>query len=166
MHAEHAQRQLMALGEDALAEEGAHRRHPHLLDELADLQGGARDNRAVADQEDGPEGGLEGLGGRHHRRGTPLARHRVAGEMEGLGLGIEEDLARDVLGHVDENGTRPTGARDVKGLTHHARNVLDVLYQVGVLHAGIGDARDIGLLEGVQTEDKGRALAAYYNERD
>ncbi len=156
----------MGLGKDTLAEEGAHRRYPHLLDELADLLGCARDSRAVPDQEDGPLGGLEGLGGRRHRLGVPLARHRVAWEMEGLGLGIEKDLARYVLGHIDQNGARPAGAREVKGLAHHARDVLDVLDQVGVLHAGIGDARDIGLLEGVQAQNEGRALSADDDERN
>jgi hypothetical protein len=74
-------------------------------------------------------------------------------------------VARDVLGNVDQDRPRATGARDVERLAHRQRQVLDVLHQEVVLDAGPRDPHRVAFLEGVLTDRMRGHLAAQDDHR-
>ena len=74
VHAEHAQGQRVRLGERALAQQRVGDRDLHRLRERAQLRAGARDHRAVADEEHGPLCRVQHLRRAGDLRGVPARR--------------------------------------------------------------------------------------------
>ena len=76
----------------------------------------------------------------------------VPGENHLLGPGVDHLLVLGGLGQVDQDRARSAGLGDVEGLGHDPGDVLCLGDQVGVLGHGVGDAHNIGLLEGVRAD--------------
>ncbi len=161
VHAQHAHGQMMVFGEAALTgERGGHwdiAVHGH----LAELLGGVRDDDPASGIYDGALGG-----GDHARRlddlfGVPLQVGLVAGQAHlghrgGVVVHIRfGDVHRDVYEH--RAGT--ARARYVEGLADDAGQRLLVLDQVAVLDDRQGDTGDVGLLEGIETDEVPADLA-------
>src|SRR5579862_4297617 len=72
----------------------------------------------------------------------------------------------DVFRDVDEHRAGPPRLRDVEGLLHDARYLVDVHDEVVVLHDGQGHAEDVGLLEGAFADHGLRHLAGDRHQRD
>jgi hypothetical protein len=107
----------------------------------------------------------EQLGGRLQELRRHAARDLVAGQVHLVDEGRVARGARDVLGQVDEHGARASGAGDVERLAHHPRDFGHVLDQVAVLDDGVGDARDVRLLEGVFAEARADGLPGEHDHR-
>jgi hypothetical protein len=127
----------------------------------------AGEDDAVAGEDDGLLGGGDerdgflhgtGFGAQHGVRA--VRRGRGGGEVEGRG-----GLLR-VLGDVDEDGARATGARDLEGLTQDGGDVLGAGDEVVVLGDGQGDAGDVDFLKRVGAEDFGGDLAGDADDGD
>jgi hypothetical protein len=78
----------------------------------------------------------------------------VSGHLRNDGLAIEfaRHLLR-VLGDIDKHRTRTAGTGDVKRFADRARNLARMGDQIIVLRDGKRDARDVGLLKRVGTDE-------------
>jgi hypothetical protein len=134
-----------------------------LLGEFQDGLARVRNHGAVADQQDWPA--RLGQEGRRllERRGVGVLGHVVAGQIDLVHEGRRTGRRQHVLGQIDEHRSRPSRVGDEEGFLHHARNVRHVLDQVAVLDGGVGDARDVRLLEAVLAQHGANDLAAQHD---
>ena len=165
VHAEHPLVQRMVLGAGPLAEQRVHDRRLELLGQLHDGRARAGDHRAVPDVEHrlaaaGDEGGRL-----VQRLLVRMSRHRVAGQIHLVGERRAAGGAGDVLGQIHQHRPRAPRAGEIERLARDARDVVGVLHQVGVLHHRVGDAGDVGLLEGVLAEHRRDGLAGEDDHR-
>ena len=105
---------------------------------------------------DTANGGLERLlaqltsshcGSTGKRRDSALHGNRVA-----------EDAGGNILGKVNQDGTRTTASSDLKGLLDAARQLSNRFYHDVPLGAGTGDTNNIGFLESVGSNGTGNDL--------
>ena len=76
--------------------------------------------------------------------------------------GVLEHVARD----VDEDGPGTAGRRDIEGLLHRPRNLVDVANELIVLGDRDRDALDVCLLEAVTADQRTDHLAGDANQRN
>ena len=72
----------------------------------------------------------------------------------------------DVLGDVDNDGTRTAGAGNVECLVQHPGQLVRAFDQVVVLGARARDADGVALLKGIGADQVGRNLAGDADHRD
>ena len=152
MHSEHSEMQRVVFRDGSLAEQGIDHRSVQLFGKQGDGLAGIRDHGAVAHVEHGLLGARKQL-----RQKLQVFRLRVLGQMIAgqvhftgvLGLAGRRS---HVLGQIDQHRARPACGGDVEGLAHHPRHVVGALHQIAVLHHLVGDAGDVGFLEGVFAE--------------
>jgi len=77
--------------------------------------------------------------------------------------GAGQGAVQHVLGQIDEHRPRPSRAGDEEGFFHHARDIGHILDQEAVLDGGVGDARDVRLLEAVLAQHGPDDLAAEHD---
>ena len=75
------------------------------------------------------------------------------------GRGIECFGELYVFGNVDQHGAGPPTARQPECFMHDLRQVFDALHQEIVLGDGLGNAKDVGFLKGVASDEGPRYLA-------
>ena len=159
VHARHLQRERVRVGERALRHQRRDDRDLRLLGERLQLGLGAGVDDAAADVEHR----LLGARDRERRlldlQRVALARGPVAGQVDLLGPAERERRVGDVLRDVDQHRPRAPGRGEVEGLHEHARDVLDLRDEVGVLDDRQEDAGRVGLLEGVRADQVRRDLA-------
>jgi hypothetical protein len=141
----------------------------------------AREAHQFAQQRRGARAGIDHPAARIEYR--PLGRghelHRLADRFHvGVELGLiglvrgaarrRIDAARElhVLRNVDDHRAGAAGARDVKSLVQHARQVGDVLHEIIMLGAVAGDAHRVAFLKGVGADEMGGHLSGDADERD
>ena len=165
VHARHLQRERVRVGERALGHQRRHDRDARLLGERPQLGLGAGVDDAAADVEHR----LLGARDRERRlldlQRVALARRAVAGQIDLLRPAERERRIGDVLRDVDQHRPRAARRGQVEGLHEHARDVLDLRDEVGVLDDRHEDAGRVGLLEGVRADQVRRHLARDDHER-
>ena len=166
MHADHVQRERVALREHAEAHERRRDRDAGLVRELGELLHGA----GAADAAAGVD---ERLVARVHELREAREHLRVAlvggfvadaVELGGERHGRLADL--HVLRQVDEHRAGLAGRGDVERLDDDARQVVHVAHEEVVLRDRARDAAGVGLLEGVVADGPGRDLAGEGDHRD
>ncbi len=113
-------------------------------------------------------GGRDEFGRLAHQHRVAEGHRVVAGEVQLVDRRRPVPLhgrIGDVLGQVDQDGTRPTRCRHVEGGRHDPRDFCRVLDQPIVLGDAHGDARDVALLEGVGPDGARRDLTRHHDER-
>ena len=121
-----------------------------LADELPQLVGGVAGDHAAAGIDNRPLGPLDGRGHLGDLLGPGGRRFgAIAGEVEGDVVVGYHVCELDVFRQVDEDGPRTAGDGDVKGLPHHAGDVIGVGHEVVVFCDRAADLDDRRLLEGV-----------------
>ena len=165
VHAEHAERKLVIIGEGAEAEHGAADRSTELFGEFLHLAAGPADHGAVAHEQQRLLGILEVFGGLLDALGRGVRRDLVAGQVHLVGKRCGAGACGHVLRKVDEHGARTAGARDVEGFLHDAREVVGILHEVGVFHGRERHAARVAFLEGVLAEVRGRRLGGEHHDR-
>ena len=166
VHADHVQRERVALREHAEAHERRRHRDVRLVRELGELlhRVGAADAAAGVDER--PVARVDELReAREHLR-VPLVGGLVADAVELLGErdGGLADL--NVLREVHEHRAGLAGRRDVERLDDDARQVVHVAHEVVVLRDRARDAAGVGFLEGVVADGQGGNLAGERDHRD
>lgn len=101
---------------------------------------------------------LELVGGSRSQVGE-----RVRGDGGLGGDGLSQDGGGDILGQVDQNGAGSARGGNLKGLVDSSRELGDVLDHDVPLGARSGDSDNVGLLEGVSTDNGGQHLAGEDN---
>src|SRR6266581_3064537 len=166
VHAHHAEVQRIACRECAEAEE----RHGHGeisgADEFLKNAHRARNQDAVAGENDGPLRGVEELDG---------ARELLLVVI--LAIALEREIGRSILpvelaggllrvfGHVHEDRPRAAGGCNDKRFAKRPRDIFGAGNNHIVLRDGHGDAGDVGFLEGVRAEELAADLAGDANNR-
>ena len=89
----------------------------------------------------------------------------VAGQVHLLDERRRARRAGHVLGQIDQHRPGAPRRRQVERLARDARDVVRVLHQVGMLHHRVGDAGDVGLLEGVLAQHRRDGLAGEHDHR-
>ncbi len=163
VHAQHAQVKRVVFGHRTLAQQCIHDRGLDLLGKFQNGLARVRDHRAVADQENRPER----LGQKRRRllecHGVGVLGHVVAGQIDLVHEGRRTGRGQHILGQIDEHRPRSARARDEEGFLHHPRDVVHILDQEAVLDRGVGDARDVRLLEAVLAEHGANDLATQHD---
>ena len=159
VHPEHPQAQRVGGGHRAQAHQGLGHRDAHAARKLGKLGRRARPLHAAADVEQRLVALFDRLDRAFDLARIALQRRLVAAQFDSLGI-FENVLGLlHVLGHVNHHRPRAAGARDVEGFLDDPCDVAHVLDQVVVLGAGARDADEIGLLERVVADHRGRHLA-------
>ena len=133
VHAQHPERQRMGLGERPHAVQRADDGDAAAGGELQQLFGGAGNIDAVAGHDDRALGRVDDLGRLADHPGVADLGGPVAAQVDLVGRGFGGGFQEDVLGNVHVDRARPAGGGQMKGLRHHARQVVDVHHQVAVL---------------------------------
>ena len=165
VHAHHPQRQGRGLGEGAQAHEGGADGDVVGLGDGAQERAGAGDDGAAADVEHGAMGLVDGVGQAGDLRGRRLDGGVVGPHRDVLHVGLQGDGLLDVLRDVDEDGAGLAGGGDEEGLGDDARDLVHRAHQVVVLGDAAGDARVVGLLEGVRADESAAHLAGDDDQR-
>ena len=154
VHPEHPHGQGMELIEGALAHQGGGHGQPEALRQGVDDRVGATADGAATDVEQWTPGLANQLKGGLDRAGVRGGRQLEARRNRGAGFhrDVVKFLDTHVLGHVDQDGTRPAAGGDQEGLRDDAGDVPRITHHPGVLHDRQGDAEDVGLLEGVRAD--------------
>ena len=97
--------------------------------------------------------------------GRPTRPGRRASGRARRGLGAGQLLVLHVLRDVEQHRARPAFAGDRERLAHRVGQLLDVLDQPAVLGDRLGDADDVGLLEGVPPDHRARHLTGDRHHR-
>lgn len=152
---------------EALKECGSLGRREHALSGVDDRLLGVGDEvRGLLERGVGDGSGV-GAGGGGGGVGAVAGGEGPLGELgvEVLGGdGLAKDTGGDVLGEVDEDGSRAARGSDLKRLVDPARELSDVLDHDVPLGATARDADDIGLLERVGSNRARRDLTAEDDE--
>ena len=170
VHARHAEVQRVGLGERADAEQRGDDRHAGALGQRAELVVGVAQDDAVARHDERPLGPADepraprpAPSAWAARRARPGGRSRRG---RGVGpAGVVELLVLHVLRHVEQHRAGPPLARHRERLAHRLGQLLDVLHQPAVLGDRLGDADDVGLLEGVPSDHGARHLPGDRHQR-
>ena len=99
---------------------------------------------------------------RRRRRGLRMIRPK----RDALGILSRRQRLLAVLRDVDHDRTRLAVRRNVKGLGHRLRNLIGGLHEETVLGNPTGNARRVGLLEGIRTNEGQRHLTGDDDHRD
>ena len=174
VHTRHSDAQDVIVGERANAQQGRDDRNLRLLGQLAKLGVRPGEDDAVAGEDNRLLGLVYQLDGLLDLAVVSLQVRLVAGKVYFQGLVVlVERVVREldlldlhVLGHVDDNRTRPAGAGDVEGFLHNLRDLGGVHNQGVVLGDREGDARGVSLLEGVGTNGGAGHLSDHSNDRN
>ena len=96
----------------------------------------------------------------------PLLHRVVAAHSDFLRVlvGNLDVRVGDVLGNVDHHRSGSPGGGDVKGSLQRDREIVNVLHQIVVLHAGPCDSHAIDFLERVHPDGVGGHLSGYHHE--
>jgi hypothetical protein len=98
--------------------------------------------------------------------GVALDHRIVRTQADFLRIDVIRTLRGDILGNVDQHRTGASRRGDVEGLLQGDRQVLDVLHQEVVLHAGTGYADGIDFLKRIVADQTGRHLAGEHDQRN
>ena len=167
MHAKHAERKRVGLGENALAEQRGGDWRVERLGKITQLLVGARDHATLARKNHWALGLGDEVGGLLHRFRTNFLRRfwMISRKLQRSIHVTSEGTLRNVLGHIDQHRTGATSGRNVISLAGDARQRVGFLHEVVVLHHRNGDAENISLLEGVLAEHPGHGLTANHQHR-
>jgi len=166
VHAGHPQVLRVAVGERAAGHQGRDDGDAGQLGEDAQLGGRAGLQHAAADVQHRPRGARDQPRGLADLLGVRPGRRAVARQVQ-HGRPREGALRlQDVLGQVDQDGARASGAGQVEGLGDRAGDVVGRLHEEVVLGDRHRDADDVGLLEGVRADRGARHLAGDGHQRD
>ena len=141
------------------AEEGVGHGNLGLLGEAPQVIGGVGDEDAVPGQDDRSPGRRDLAGGDGDLAGVTVEARLEAGQVERLGMAGLRLARQGVLGEVDVDRTRASGAGDMERLGDDARDVVGLAHQVVVLRHGQRDAADVDLLEGVLADERAGHVA-------
>ena len=171
VHARHAQRKRMIVGECAARHQRGDHVHVDQLGELAQRLGPARFQDATAGVDHGARRAHDELGRRAHLVEVGLGLRLVAGQVH-FGRLVPFHRRRrvsridDVLGDVDEHRARPPGRRDVERFANRLRDVLRRGHQEVVLGDGHRDAGGVALLERIGADRRRRHLTGDHDHGD
>src|SRR5208283_2223448 len=129
------------------------------LNQLAQLGRRAGPLHAAADVEQRLRTFLDRLDGALDLAGITANCRLVAAQFNFLGQVKNMLGLLHVLGQIDDDRTGASAAGDIKRFLDDARDILDVLDQEIVLGARAGDADEVGLLESIIADHRGRDLA-------
>ncbi|OIQ74367.1 hypothetical protein GALL_439840 [mine drainage metagenome] len=166
VHAGHAEKLRIGTGDRPQAHQGVGAGVLQQIGQLAQFGRGIREDHPAAAVDVGPLGRQQQL---HRLADLPamsLAHRVVRPHLHGLGVVEAGGMTRHVFRHIHHHRTGASGAGDVESLFHHRRQIAHVLDQEVVFHHRTGDAHGVALLEGVETDGRGRHLAGDDHHRN
>ena len=167
VHAHHPQVQRVRLGHRADAEQRGRNGNLAFFGEGEQLVVSAREDDAVAGEDDGPLGRVDQCGSPAHLVCQPAVFQAVAGQTQlDRVVVIFGRLELHVLADVHQHRARPPRAGDVERLFQRGRQFLHVLDQVVVLRDGQRDAGDVRLLERIRADERRGDLPGDRDEGD
>ena len=89
----------------------------------------------------------------------------VAADVDGFRVFRTAEFCHDILGKIYEDGTRPAGTGNVKGLFDDTAQIFAVSYGDTVFGDASGNANDIDLLESVVSDEVSGYLTGEAHER-
>ena len=163
MHALHTQEALVVARHTRHTHERAAQRGVDLIGQGQGLLGSPTRDQTAAEVDKGALAGVDGFDGLPER-GPRRGKRGVKGQR--LSRFIIEQRLLNVLGDVDQHGTRTTRRGNLEGLANGGGKVLDLAHEVVVLGDGQRDARDVDLLEAVSTDERVGHVAGNSHERN
>src|SRR5713101_7380091 len=159
VHPEHSEAQRIGGGERTEAHQRLAQRNAEPAYQLSQFGRRARPLHATADVEERLFTLLDRLDCTLDLAGIALYRWLVAAQIDLVRV-LEGMLGLlTVLWNIDEDRSGAAVACHVECFLDYAREVLDVLDEIVVLCARTRDADDVGFLEGVVTDHRGRHLS-------
>lgn len=173
VHTEHVKRLFIELIESTETVEGGGDGDRGLLGKGAEERRTALGlDNTVAGVDDGLLGDVDELGNTLDRgikllaaqlNGSAGGGTRTGGDGGVGGDGPAKDTSGDILGEIDEDGTRSAASSDLEGLVNAAGKLGDTLHHDVPLGAGSRNTNDVGLLESIAANGGGGDLAGEDN---
>ena len=165
VHAEHLDELRVGAGECAEAHQRVGDGKSGQPREFDEFLMGATGNHPAAAVDDRTLGLRDQLGRPLDLSRMPLQGRLVGTHARVLRVGKHHGLFRHVLRDVHHHRSRPPGPRDVKRPLDRQRQVLHLLHQDVVLHAGPRDADRVDFLESVVADQRGAHLPGEHHQR-
>src|SRR5229473_1982805 len=159
VHPEHSEAQRIGGGEGAKAHQRLAERNAEPTHQLSQFGRCTRPLHTTTDVEERLFTLLDRLDCALDLAGIALYRWLVAAQIDLVRV-LEGMLGLlNVLWNIDEDRSGAAGACDVERFLDNAREILDVLDEIVVLCARTRDTHDVGFLEGVVADHRGRHLS-------
>ena len=140
VHARHAERLWMILGEGADAMQRGDDRDAGAIGQFAQFGEGFRDHHTASGHDQRLLGSAEQLDRLADLLAIAARRWLVARQID-LGIPVRDNPGvLHIFGDIDQHRTGPSGSRDMKCLLEDAHQVVDIRHQVVVLGDRLGDA--------------------------